>query len=116
MMRSFCRAKISHARVTGRRIDYEGSCGIDKAVLDAAGIAPFEWILVVNTTNANRFETYAIAEPAGSGRIALYGGAAKLAKKGDELIILCLGWLDEGEIASFRGPAVIRLKPGNKLP
>jgi aspartate 1-decarboxylase len=115
MKRSFCRAKISDARVTKVQVEYEGSCGIDAEVLQAAGIAPFEWILVIDTANANRFETYAIAEKAGSGEIALYGGAAKLAKPGDELIILCLGYLDEAEAKSFSGPRIVRLLPGNKL-
>ena len=114
MKRAFCRAKISHARVTKVQVEYEGSCGIDKKILDAAGIAPFEWVLVIDTTNANRLETYAIAEAPGSGEVALYGGAAKLAKVGDELIILCLGYLDESEIKEFKGPRVVRLLPGNR--
>jgi aspartate 1-decarboxylase len=116
MKRSFCRAKIYKAVVTKRQVDYEGSCGIDRNILEASGIAPFEWILIINTSNAHRFETYAIAEKAGSGEIALYGGAAKMAKDGDELIILCVGQLDDDEVSKFKGPKVLRLKPGNKLP
>lgn len=116
MKRSFCRAKIYHAAVTKLLVDYEGSCGIDRTIMEAAGIAPFEWILVINTTNAQRFETYAIEEKAGSGEIALYGGAAKMAKKGDDLIILCVGELDDSEVKGFKGPRVLRLHPGNKLP
>jgi aspartate 1-decarboxylase len=116
MRRSFCRVKIYNATVTRLQVDYEGSCGIDKNILEASGIAPFEWVLVINTTNAQRFETYAIPEKAGSGEIALYGGAAKLAEKGDALIVLCLCDLDESELKKFKGPRVLRLKPGNKLP
>jgi aspartate 1-decarboxylase len=112
--RSFCRAKVYQAKVTKLQVDYEGSCGIDRKILDAAGIAPFEWVLVINTSNAQRFETYAIEEKAGSGEIALYGGAAKMAKIGDELIILCVGQLDDSEVASFKGPRIIKLKSGNQ--
>jgi aspartate 1-decarboxylase len=112
----FCRAKIYKAKVTKLLVDYEGSCGIDRAILKAADIAPYEWVLVINTANGHRFETYAIAEEAGSGEIALYGGAARLAKLGDELIVLCLGQLDESEVGEFKGPRVVRLASGNQLP
>ena len=116
MKRSFCRVKIYKACVTKLQVDYEGSCGIDKTILEASGIAPFEWILVINTVNGERFETYAIEEKAGSSEIALYGGAARKAKMGDELIILCVGQLDDSEVKSFKGPKVLRLAKGNKLP
>lgn len=115
MRRTFVRAKIANATVTRCNIEYDGSCGIDSSVLEAAGIANFEKILVINVTNSNRFETYAIREPAGSGTIALYGGAAKLGKPGDQLIIMTWCDLEESEVGRYAGPKVVHLKPGNRV-
>lgn len=115
MMRHFCLCKISNASVTDAVVEYEGSLGVDREILEAAGLAPYEKVLVINLRNAERFETYAIEEPAGSGKFALYGGAAKLAKIGDKLIVMSFGELDEKEIEGFDGPRKVRLGEGNRL-
>lgn len=115
MRRTFVRAKIAGATITRCNVEYDGSCGIDAAILEAAGVANFEKILVINVTNTNRFETYAIKEPVGSGTIALYGGAAKLGKPGDQLMIMTWCDLEESEIPKYPGPKVLHLKPGNKV-
>ncbi len=116
MLRWFCLSKIYNARVTDLNVEYEGSIGIDRSVVEAAGLAAYEKVLVINVTNTHRFETYVIEEPAGSGKIALYGGAAKLAKTGDSLIVLSFGGLNEKEIEKFGGPRVLRLRDGNRPP
>lgn len=116
MRRKFCLAKVLNAVVTKRQVEHEGSCGIDSAILEASGIRPYEWILIVNAKSGQRFETYAIPEPAGSGVIALYGGAALLANIGDPLILMCAGDLEESEWKGFSGPKVLRLQGGNKVP
>jgi aspartate 1-decarboxylase len=115
MQRQFCRAKITHATVTSSRVHYEGSCGIDSAILEAAGVLPYEWIAIANVTTGARFETYAIPEPAGSGAIHIYGAAAHNAAAGHELIIMSFCWLADDEAPRFPGTRVVPLKAGNRL-
>ena len=87
-MRWLLRSKIHKATVTATDINYVGSMGIDKALIEKVGILPGEKILVVDNTNGVRLETYVIAEKEGSGRAVIYGAAARLIKKGDEVIIM----------------------------
>ena len=67
------RSKIHQARVTGADPNYEGSIGIDTDLLEAAGLYPWEKVLVVDIENGNRMETYIIPDEAGSGAIQLNG-------------------------------------------
>ena len=115
MQRQFCKAKITNAVVTNSVLRYEGSCGIDSAILEAAGVLPYEWIAIANVTTGARFETYAIPEPAGSGAVRIYGAAAHNAAAGHELIIMSFCWLAEDEARSFPGTQVVRLEAGNRL-
>ncbi len=116
MLKRFCTAKIARAIVTKAEVQYEGSLGVDASILKASGIRPYEMVLVVNVTRPGRFETYTIPEPAGSGNICLYGGAAHLGQPGEELIVMASGYLDPAEAAVYEGPKVVRLASGNKLP
>lgn len=115
MQRQFCKAKITNVTVVKSLLRYEGSCGIDTAILEQADIRPYEWILIANVTTGARFETYAIPEPAGSGTINIYGAAAHHAAAGNEIIIMSYCWLDDAEAKRFAGPKVVKLKAGNKL-
>jgi len=91
------KCKIHRARLTKVDLDYEGSLSIDRNLLDAAGLEPFEAIHVWNVNNGKRLETYAIEAPAGSGEIGLNGAAARGAAVGDTLIIAAWCWLEPGE-------------------
>ena len=51
MKRSFLNSKIHKATVTDSQIDYEGSCEIDIALLNAAGVSIYEKIYIYNITN-----------------------------------------------------------------
>jgi len=115
MFRTFCKSKITHARVTESLRHYEGSCGIDEAILEAADIRPYEWILIANVTSGARLETYAIPEPRGSGAIHVYGAAAHRADVGDEIIIMSVCRLDDEEARAFPGPRVVKLEAGNRV-
>lgn len=86
------KGKIHRARVTMVDVDYEGSISIDRDLLDAAGIAPFEAVCIWNVTNGQRFETYAIEAPRGSREVGINGAAARLAVKGDLVIIAAWCW------------------------
>ena len=87
-MRWFLRSKIHKAKVTDTDLNYVGSIGIDKALMEKAGILPGEKILIADNTNGQRLETYAIEEEENSGKVVVYGAASRLIKKGDEIIIM----------------------------
>jgi len=87
-MRWLLRSKIHKATVTAVNINYVGSMGIDKALIKKVGILPGEKILVVDNTNGARLETYVIKEKENSGKVVIYGAAACLIKKGDEVIVM----------------------------
>jgi aspartate 1-decarboxylase len=87
MTLTLLKAKIHRARVTGADLDYEGSIVIDSSLLEMSGILPHEMVHVWNRTNGNRFETYAISAPPGSGTIMVNGAAAHLVNPGDIVII-----------------------------
>ena len=102
MQRIMLRAKIHRATVTECDLNYEGSCGIDENLLEAADIREFEKIELYNVNNGERFSTYAIRGKRGSGEISLNGAAARRAHLGDLLIICTYAPMSEGEIADYR--------------
>ena len=88
MPRLFVRSKIQKATVTQTDLQYEGSITLDPRLMEAADIAPFEQVHVLNLNSGNRLETYAITGKKGSGVVCLNGAAARHAEKGDLIIIL----------------------------
>jgi len=89
------KGKIHMARVTDSRLDYIGSIAIDEDLMDAIGLEPGEIVHVWVMDNGERFQTYAIAAPPGSGEIAIYGSAAHKAQKGHRVIIASTVFTDE---------------------
>jgi len=87
-MRWVLRSKIHKATVTDVNLNYVGSVGIDKALIEKVGIFPGEKVLIADNTNGERLETYVIEEEENSGRVVIYGAASRLIKKGDEVIIM----------------------------
>ena len=79
MQRNMLRAKLHRATVTQADLDYEGSCGIDEDLLDAADMREYEKIELYNVNNGERFSTYIIKGKRGSGEISLNGAAARRA-------------------------------------
>ena len=102
MQRIMLRAKIHRATVTQCDLNYEGSCGIDEELLEAADIREFEKVDLYNINNGERFSTYAIKGKRGSGEISLNGAAARLAHLGDLLIICTYAPMSENEIATYK--------------
>ena len=96
-MRIMLKSKIHRARVTWLNIDYEGSITIDKKLMEEAEILPYEQVQVLNINNGARFTTYAIEGKRGSGEIGINGAAARLATKGDLVIILSYCHVDDEE-------------------
>jgi aspartate 1-decarboxylase len=87
MDRKMLKSKIHRATVTGADLHYEGSITIDKELLEAADIIPYEAVSIWDVDNGNRFETYAIEGERGSGVICLNGAAARMVAPRDLVII-----------------------------
>lgn len=98
-MRTILRSKIHRARVTDANIDYEGSITIDRQLMKAADILPFEQVQVLNISNGARFFTYAIEGE--HGEICLNGAAARKIIKGDLVIILSYCQITSEEVQDF---------------
>lgn len=114
MFTTFLKAKLHGARVTHSELEYEGSCAIDSALLDAAGIHEYEQIQIYNVANGERFTTYAIKAESGSGVISVNGAAAHKADPGDKLIICTYAALNEAEQKSFK-PVLVYLDENNVI-
>jgi aspartate 1-decarboxylase len=92
------KSKIHRATVTEADLNYEGSITIDADLMDAADILPHEQVQILNVNNGERFDTYAIRGPRGSGVICLNGPAARLAHVGDTVIILTYAGMEREEL------------------
>jgi len=98
-LRIMLKSKIHRACVTDVNIDYEGSITIDQKLMEAADILPYEQVQVLNINNGARFTTYAIEGE--KGEICLNGAAARLAIKGDIVIILSYRHVEDEEAGNF---------------
>jgi len=113
MQLTLLKGKIHRATVTQCDLNYEGSISVDATLLDRAGILAHEQVDVLNITNGQRFTTYAIPAPAGSGMIGINGAAARLAQKGDLVIIVAYARMEEAEAKSF-SPRVVPVDGNNR--
>ncbi len=108
------KSKLHRARVTETKLHYPGSIAIDTALMEAAGILPYESVLIADLNNGNRLETYVVPAEAGSGQIVILGAAAQLIQKKDIVIILSFGFLTPEEAKEFK-PKVAVLDENNKI-
>ena len=81
MLRRMCKSKIHRATLTGADLSYIGSLTVDRDLMDAADMLPYEQVQVVNVNNGARLETYVIEGERGSGVMQLNGAAARLGLK-----------------------------------
>ncbi|MEA3412538.1 MAG: aspartate 1-decarboxylase, partial [Pseudomonadota bacterium] len=95
-------------------LEYEGSCAIDGALLDASGIREYEQIQIYNLANGERFTTYAIRAQDNSGVISVNGAAAHLAGPGDRVIICSYAQMDEEYARGFK-PKLVYLDELNRV-
>ena len=114
MQKIMLTGKIHRARITACELDYEGSLEIDPQILDAAGILPYEKILVVNRSNGERLETYAIPGQAGSKVFCLNGPAAHKGNVGDVVTIMAFSLLDSAEALTYE-PIIAVLDADNNI-
>lgn len=113
-MRTMLKGKIHRARVTAANIDYEGSITIDKQLMQAADILPYEMVHVLDINNGARFQTYVIEGEAGSGVIGINGAAARLAWKGDIVLILSYCTVSDEE-ARLHQPKLVYVDANNAI-
>lgn len=106
------KAKLHRLRVTEADLYYEGSITIDEELLDEAGILPYEKVQVVNVNNGARLETYTIPGEPGERTVCLNGPAARLAARGDEVIVISYAELTPDE-AQRHHPRVVLVDANN---
>ena len=108
------KAKIHRAMVTQTKVDYPGSIAVDADLLAAAGISPYEAVLLANITNGSRAETYVIEAPPGSGDVTILGAAAKMFSPGDLVIILNFAFYHPEKLKDHK-PKVVVADEKNKI-
>ena len=113
MLLTMLQAKLHRVRVTHADLHYEGSCGIDEALLEASGIREFQYIEIYNVNNGERFSTYALRAPRGSGEVSLNGAAARRALIGDLLIVAAYSSYAESEVLEYE-PVIVLVDEHNR--
>lgn len=114
MIREMMKSKLHRARVTDANLKYMGSITIDKKLMEAADLIPFEKVQVLNINNGARFETYVIEGEHGTGTICLNGAAARLVQLDDEVIIISYAMVPAKDINSFK-PRIVFLDETNQI-
>ena len=115
MRRTLCKSKIHRATITGADLNYEGSLTLDRALMDAADMLPYERVQVVNVNNGARLETYLIPGDAGSGVVQLNGAGARLGAPGDVVILMTYAELEDDEIDDRFTPRVVLVDDQNRI-
>ena len=114
MLVKLLKSKIHNATITAARIHYKGSLAVDHALMEAAGILPYEHVIIADVTTGSRVQTYVIPAPAKSGKIEVLGAAAQLINVNDVVIILNFA-LYTPEEAKKHKPKIIILDKNNKI-
>lgn len=114
MLTEMLKAKLHRATITEADLTYDGSLTIDRDLMDAVGIVPFEKVKVYNINNGERFDTYAIEGERKSGVIGLNGAAARKGMVGDLIIIATYGQFTEDELQGYH-PRVALIDSDNSV-
>jgi aspartate 1-decarboxylase len=115
MKRILFKSKVHRATVTQADLYYEGSLTLDADLMRAADMLPYEKVAIVNVNNGERFETYLIEGPAGTGVVCLNGPAARKGTVGDEIIIITYGEYEDSEALKYHEPIVVQVDKQNKV-
>ncbi len=114
MLYKALKSKIHRATVTEAKVDYPGSVGVDSELLEAAGMLPYEEVLLANLTNGARLVTYVIPEKAGSGKVTILGAAAKVFNPDDIIIMMNFAYFTPEEMKDHK-PKVVVVDEMNKI-
>ena len=113
-MRTMLKSKIHRATVTEANLQYEGSITIDKDLIEAADMLPFEQVHVLDIDNGSRLETYVIEGERGSGEICINGAAARLVTAGDKVIIISYQTISEADALNLV-PKLVYVNEKNEI-
>ena len=114
MLVKILKSKLHRAAVTDMKLHYPGSIAIDSALMEAAGILPYESILVADLNNGNRLETYVVPAEANSGQVVILGAADQLIQPKDIVIVLSFGFFTPDQAKEFK-PKILVLDENNKI-
>ena len=113
MRRTMMKSKIHRATVTAAELNYVGSITIDRALMEAADLLPYEQVHVLDIDNGARFETYVIEGAPDSGEICVNGAAARLVQPGDRVIVISYGTYEPEELEGFE-PLTVHVTEDNR--
>jgi aspartate 1-decarboxylase len=114
MLLKALKSKIHRATITGAEVDYPGSVAIDAELLEAAGILPYEVVLLADVTNGERLETYVVPAARGSGQVIVMGAAARKMEEGDIVIIMNFALFEPHELKNHK-PRVLVMDEKNHI-
>jgi aspartate 1-decarboxylase len=114
MLRMMLKSKVHRATVTMADLDYVGSIEIDFNLMEAADLIENEQVHVWNVTTGDRFVTYTVEGPPGSGVICVNGAAAHKANAGDLVIIASFTELED-EAARKHRPKLVFVDEHNRV-
>ena len=114
MRRRMMKSKIHRATVTDANLHYVGSVTVDRDLMEAADLRPYEQVAIVDIDNGNRLETYVIEGVAGSGDLCLNGAAARLVQPGDKVILISYGDYADEELDDYE-PTVVHVDTANGI-
>jgi aspartate 1-decarboxylase len=114
MLIKVLKSKLHRAKVTETKLHYPGSIAVDESLMQAAGMLPYEAVVVADLNNGNRLETYVVPGEPGSGRIVILGAAARLVKPKDTVIIFSFAFCTPEEAAQIT-PKVVVLDENNRI-
>lgn len=112
MIRTMLQARLHRVKVTQANLDYEGSCGIDEALLDASGLREYQYTELYNLNNGERLSTCIIKAARGWGANSLNCAAARKAMVGDLLIICACTRYTDSELEHYE-PSVVAVDEHN---
>ena len=113
-MRTMMAGKIHRATVTQADLDYVGSITLDPDLMDAADIRAYEKVHVLDVTNGNRLETYAITGVRGSGEVCINGAAAHLVHPNDLVIIVTYQQVANSDLEGW-APKQVHVDSRNRI-
>jgi aspartate 1-decarboxylase len=114
MMLEMLQGKLHRGTVTECRMDYPGSLTVDIELIERTGMRVHQKIQLLNFNNGNRLETYLIAGERGKREIIVNGAAARLAQKGDRVIVAAYAYYTEQELVNHH-PKVLILDEKNQV-
>jgi len=107
-------AKIHRATVTEANLDYVGSITIDKALLEASGIQPYQQVHVNNVANGAHWETYVLEGEYGKGDVCLNGPPAHHFKPGNIVVIVAYANIEPVELKDLN-PLIVFVDSKNQI-